>query len=85
MADVTANRAELLRVEKNLLVKADKDIEQGRKRLRSQEYLLLELEAGGRDIRQAARLVDLMKATLTEWERHRVLIEERVAYLERHF
>jgi hypothetical protein len=84
MADVTANRAELLRVEKNLLVKADKDIEQGRKRLRSQEDLLLELEAGGHDIRQAARLVDLMKATLTEWERHRVLIEERVAYLERH-
>jgi hypothetical protein len=83
MADVTPNRAELLRVEKNLLVKADSDIEEGRKRLRNQEDLLLELEAGGHDTKQAERLVELMKATLAEWERHRTLIEDRVAYLEK--
>jgi hypothetical protein len=83
MADVTSNRAELLRAERNLLVKADSDIEQGRKRLRNQEELLLELEAGGHDTKQALRLVELMRTTLTEWERHRVLIEERVAYLEK--
>ena len=76
-------RAELLRAERNLLVKADSDIEQGRQRLRNQENLLLELEAGGHDTKQAERLVELMRNTLTEWERHRVLIEERVAYLEK--
>jgi len=27
-------------------------------------------------------LVQLLRRTLIEWERHRVLIEERVAYLE---
>jgi hypothetical protein len=44
--------------------------------------LLLELRAGGHDTTQAERLVQLMKDTLTEWERHRILIEDRVAYLE---
>jgi len=28
------------------------------------------------------RLVDLLKQTLIEWERHRVLIEQRVRYLQ---
>jgi Arc/MetJ-type ribon-helix-helix transcriptional regulator len=83
MANALADRAELLRAERRLLLKADNDIEQGRQRLRNQEGLLLGLEAGGHDTEQAARLVDLMRTTLTEWERHRVLIEERVAYLEK--
>ena len=83
MADVVADRAEKLRMEKILLLKADNDIEEGRRRLRNQEDLLLELEAGGHDTKQAARLVELMRTTLAEWERHRVLIEERVAYLEK--
>jgi hypothetical protein len=83
MADVDAYRAEQLKIEKTLLVKADYDIEEGRQRLGNQEDLLLELRAGGHDTRQAERLVDLMKTTLAEWERHRVLIEERIAYLEK--
>ena len=82
MADVNADRTELLRAEKKLLVKADSDIEEGRRRLRNQQDLLLDLQAGGHDTKQAERLVELMQTTLTEWERHRTLIVERVAYLE---
>ena len=80
MAGVIADRAEKLRAEKNL--KAETDIEEGWKRLRNQEDLLLELEADGHDTKVAARLVELLKSTLIEWERHRALIEDRVAYLE---
>jgi hypothetical protein len=77
-----AGRAEELRAEKASLVKAELDIEEGWKRLRNQQDLLLELQAGGHDTRQAERLIQLLKATLIEWERHRVLIEDRVAHLE---
>jgi hypothetical protein len=72
-----------LRTEKALLIKADKDIVDGRQRLRNQQHLLEDLHAGGHDSTQAERLVVLLEQTLMEWERHRVLIEERVAYLER--
>ena len=78
-----AYRAEQLRAEKVLLVKAETDIEDGWKRLRNQQDLLRELRAGGHDTKQAERLVGLMMQTLVEWERHRILIVERVAYLEK--
>ena len=78
-----ASRAEQLRAEKLLLVKAETDIEDGWKRLRNQQDLLRELRAGGHDTKQAERLVGLMMQTLVEWERHRTLIVERVAYLEK--
>ena len=78
-----AYRAEQLRAEKVLLVKAETDIEDGWKRLRNQQDLLRELRAGGHDTKQAERLVGLMMQTLVEWERHRTLIVERVAYLEK--
>jgi hypothetical protein len=77
-----AQRAEELRAEKALLVKSRDDIDRGRLRLRHQENLLLELRADGHDLRQAERLAELMKATLVEWERHHVMIAERIAYLE---
>ncbi|HLZ05588.1 MAG TPA: hypothetical protein VKR55_25990 [Bradyrhizobium sp.] len=83
MANVALDRAEQLRAEKNLLVRAEFDIENGWKRLRAQQDLLLDLQAAGHDTKQAERLVELMTATLIEWERHRVLIEDRVAYLEK--
>ncbi|MCP3401709.1 MULTISPECIES: hypothetical protein [unclassified Bradyrhizobium] len=73
--------AEQLNAEQRLLVKADRDIEEGWQRIRDQEERVRELMADGHDTRQAERLVELLKQTLTEWERHRVLIEERVAYL----
>ena len=78
-----AYRAEQLRAEKVLLVKAETDIEDGWKRLRNQQDLLRELRASGHDTKQAERLVGLMMQTLVEWERHRILIVERVAYLEK--
>jgi len=74
--------AEQLKIEKALLVKAEKDIKEGWRRLRNQQQLLNDLQAGGHDSRQAERLVRLLQQTLTEWERHRVLIKDRVAYLE---
>ena len=84
MAALPANPAEQLKAEKTLLLKAERDIEDGWKRLRSQQHLLADLQAAGHDSKQAERLVQLLQQTLTEWERHRVLIEERVSYLERH-
>ena len=83
MISITADRAEQLRAEKVLLVKAETDIEDGWKRLRNQQDLLRELRAGGHDTKLAERLVGLMMQTLVEWERHRILIVERVAYLEK--
>lgn len=82
---VIADPAGQLRAEKQLLIKADKDIEDGRIRLRNQQHLLDNLQAGGHDSKQAERLVLLLRQTLIEWERHRVLIEERISYLEKQF
>lgn len=77
-----ARRAEELKAEKALLVKSENDIGRGWQRLRDQENRLLELQADGHDTKQAERLVELMKETLAEWERHHVMIAERIAYLE---
>lgn len=81
MAISLAERTAQLDTEQNLLVKAEKDIEEGWKRIRDQEDRVRELMAGGHDTRQAERLVNLLKQTVVEWERHRVLIEQRVEYL----
>jgi len=82
MTQANKYRAAQLDAEKALLINADHDIEDGRNRLRNQEDLLLSLQTAGHDTRQAEQLVQLLRRTLIEWERHRVLIEERVAYLE---
>lgn len=79
----TVHSAEELRLEQRLLSKAEVDIEQGWSRLRDQQELLEWLQATGGDTRQAERLVLLMKRTIVEWERHRTLIERRVAYLQK--
>lgn len=81
MAVSLAARTAQLDAEQRLLVKADKDIEEGWQRIRDQEDRIRGLMAGGHDTRQAERLVDLLRQMLTEWERHRVLIAERVTYL----
>nr|WP_228747589.1 hypothetical protein [Bradyrhizobium sp. BR 10289] len=64
------------------MVKADADIDEGWQRIRNQEDLVRELQAGGHDSRQAERLVESLKQTLLEWERHRTLIVQRVKYLQ---
>ena len=76
-----AERVSEIEAEKRLLLKAEADIENGWSRLRNQQDLLTSLKASGHNTTEAERLVGLMKRTLIEWERHRLLIEERIAYL----
>ena len=84
MADrSTAKIATELEAEKRLLVKADADIEAGLTRIRNQQDLLSSLQAACRNTREAERLVHLMEQALVEWRRHRALIEQRIAHLER--
>jgi hypothetical protein len=83
MATFFGDRIAELNAEKALLVKAEKDIEEGWRRFRNQQDLLMGLRAAGHETRQAEHLLELFEQSLVEWERHRVLIEERVAYLER--
>jgi hypothetical protein len=77
-----ADTSRELEAEKRLLVKAEADIEAGWNRIRNQEDLLSSLQAAGENTREAERLVHLMKQSLIEWERHRVLIIQRIAHLE---
>lgn len=83
MAAFPTDAAEQLRIERTHLVKADRDIEEGQRRLRRQQQLLDDLQAGGHDLTEAERLVRLLQQTLMEWERHRMLIQERITHLER--
>ncbi|UPK40569.1 hypothetical protein IVB18_35960 [Bradyrhizobium sp. 186] len=75
-------RTAQLRQERRHLSKADTDIEEGLLRIRYQEIRVQELQSGGYDSRQAERLVELLKQTLVEWERHRTLILQRLNHLE---
>ena len=77
-----ADLAHELESERRLLVKADADIEAGQERLRNQQELLQSLRTSGQNTREAERLVGLMADSLTEWDRHRSLIQQRIAYLE---
>ena len=77
-----ADTAPELENERRLLVKAEADIESGWRRLRNQQDLLNSLQASGQNTVQAERLIELLKGTLVEWERHRAPIEQRIAYLE---
>ena len=76
-----AEWTEQLDIERRHLIKADQDIEEGSQRIRDQEDRVRELGAGGHDADQAERLVEALKQTLTEWLCHRVLIQQRIAYL----
>ncbi|MGY3366918.1 hypothetical protein ACVWZL_004043 [Bradyrhizobium sp. GM2.4] len=81
MAISLAEWTEQLDTERRHLIKADRDIKEGSRRILDQEARIRELSAGGHDAGQAERLVEALKQTLTEWLRHRVLIEQRIAYL----
>jgi hypothetical protein len=71
-----------LEIERELLVKAERDIERGRLRLQRQQQTVAELRACGRNTKEAERLVELTSKTLIEWERHRSLIEQRILCLK---
>lgn len=76
-----AEWTEQLDTERRHLIKADRDIDEGWERIRDQEDRVRQLSAGAG---QAERLVEALKQTLTEWLRHRVLIQQRIAYLRQH-
>ena len=65
------------------LAKAMEDIERGWVRLHSQQRTLADLRARGRNTVEIERLPKLTARMLMEWERHRRLIEARIAHLER--
>jgi hypothetical protein len=71
-----------LEFERGDLVRADKHISEGLARLGRQEDALAVLRANGGPFPEAEQLYSLTSSTLTEWQRHRVLIVERIAYLE---
>ncbi|BAM88912.1 conserved hypothetical protein [Bradyrhizobium oligotrophicum S58] len=74
-----------IRAEELQLRQAKADVSAGQARLRDQECLLVDMTVGSRTVPEAERFVALLKGCLVEWERHRVLIEQRLAYLkERH-
>ena len=71
-----------IRAEELQLCQATADVSAGQARLRNQECLLADMTAGSRAVPEAERFVALLKGCLVEWERHRVLIEQRLAYLK---
>lgn len=85
MALSSADVAGQLRLERQHLVKANQNIEEGRKRLVDQEQRLATLLSSRHDTHQAERFIDLLKRILAQWERHRFLIEQRVGHLEAQF
>jgi hypothetical protein len=85
MTPLSSDPAEQLTAEKLLLIKADRDIEEGEKRIIHQRELASALQEAGYDSTQADRLVLLLQQTLIEWEKHRTLIVARIAYLERYY
>ncbi len=74
-------RSELAR-EREVLARADRDVLQGRLRVQAQDRLVSDLRSRGADVREAERLLRLMRETLHQWQQHRVLILQRVGYLE---
>ena len=77
------DRPSEIRLETATLRKADLDIRDGQARLLDQQNRLGDLQARGCPTKEAERLVELMQQTLLEWERHRALIVQRLAYLQR--
>jgi hypothetical protein len=67
--------------ERATLAHADRDIASGQDRIERQRALLMSGRLKGPDIEEAERLLGALQSTLAEWERHRALIVERIAYL----
>ena len=82
MSAVEARNAEI-KAERSELERVHCELELGRNRLQSQRQLVAHLREQGRDVTQAERLAGLLDQTLEQWELHRSLIEQRIAYLER--
>ena len=74
--------ADELTSEREQLVKAIRDIEEGEQRVRRQALLSANLAAKGLSTGEAERLLRALADALEEWIVHRGLIEGRIAYLE---
>lgn len=83
MVNPLAYQTEELRREELLLLKSRTDLNEGGKRLRDQLERVTSLKHAGHDARQAERLGVVLSETLAEWERHHVLIEQRIAHLRK--
>ena len=68
--------------ERATLIRADRDIEQGRARVLRQEEIVNDLIAKAEPIEDAQNLLGILRDTLSQWEAHRTQIIERIAYLE---
>ena len=75
-------RAKELTAERKRLIVADQHILEGYARLRRQKRLIAVLGGGHIRIEQMERLISITSLMLSEWKRHRVLIRQRIAYLE---
>jgi hypothetical protein len=71
-----------LEYERRQLVKADRDIADGRERVAHQEKILNELDRDGHDTKMARDLLDALHGTLNAMIEHRLLIVERIKALE---
>jgi hypothetical protein len=78
----TNNLDDKIAEERALLLRATRDVIDGQVRLGRQYELLNEMRIKRLDTRHAERLIEVLSATLEQWERHRVMIGERLAYLE---
>jgi hypothetical protein len=71
-----------LEQERNELVRANRDIAEGERRITEQQDLLTRMHNAGHDTRQGERLLTTLQATLLEWQAHRELILQAIARLE---
>lgn len=71
-----------IRTKQDQLRRSNASISAGLRRLRKQEDLIRRLKAAARPTGEAERLGALLRDNLAQWERHRALIEQRLAYLK---
>ena len=81
MSAVEQRNAEIA-TEKSELERVDAELKLGRNRLQNQRQLVADLRMQGHDVTQAERFAGLLDQTLQQWECHRSLVKQRIAYLE---
>lgn len=81
MATDHALRAEL-ESERRQLVRAERDIAAGEKRIVDQERMIAAFQRDGYNTSTAELVLNTLRTTLLEWRRHEVLIRARIDYLE---
>ncbi|WP_018261179.1 hypothetical protein [Methylobacterium sp. WSM2598] len=80
--DAPAERDARIAREKAGLVKAEQDIVAGERRVAEQDLRIRRLRAEGHDTAQAEQLLEMLGATLAEWQHHRRAILDVIHRLE---